>query len=82
MNTCQTCKRWTISADDHISTPIDPDTWEPMEMPFRVGRCASPFLIEFERPITPIGASVCDGSEYMARLYTAENFGCLNWELK
>ena len=80
--TCQTCEHWDRRGNgnhEDIVRPYDPDTYEEMDMPFKVGRCTSPKLLRFERPLEPSGASVCDGSEYMANLFTGEDFGCINY---
>lgn len=88
MTTCKTCRYWQGATnyrdgtprEDHIITPIDPDTWQPMVMPFEVRLCKSPKLMVFERPIEIDMASVCDGSEYRAVLYTAEAYGCIHYQ--
>jgi hypothetical protein len=46
---------------------------------FPVRYCASPRLRAFERPGSPQGASVVDGSRYKAVLVTGPDFGCVNW---
>lgn len=80
---CKTCKHWTFenAGYDGIANPIDPDTYEPMKMPFEVRRCGHPELMFCERPLDPIGFAVADGSTYMADLYTAEDFGCIRHEV-
>jgi hypothetical protein len=84
---CKTCKHWQDATDchgdpkeDNIITPIDPDLWVPMQMPFEVKLCKSPKLMMFERPIEADMASCCDGSDYRAVLYTGENYGCIHYE--
>lgn len=63
-----------------IVNPTDPDTYEPMKMPFAVKMCGCPKLFFHERPVESCGACVADGSTYMANLLTAEDFGCVNHE--
>lgn len=83
---CSYCKWWQDTPEgkwDNIAHPVDPDTYEPIPtdmLGFEVRRCASPKLIKFERPLSEDGASVCDGSKYHAALYTAGQFGCINFE--
>lgn len=80
---CSTCKHWNLGDPDlfdEITHPMDPDTYEAMEMPFRVGRCTHPKLLFCERPVEHDGLAVADGSNYRAALYTAEDFGCVRWE--
>lgn len=79
---CKTCKWWMEGKDsyDPICHPEDPDTYKRMEMPFEVKECKSPKLLFHERPLEADGATVQDGSNYWARLCTAQDFGCVNWE--
>lgn len=65
---------------DSIIRPEDPDTYEPMVLPFEVRTCGHPKLLFCERPLERDGFAVADGSEYMAVLYTAEGFGCVRHE--
>ena len=82
--TCKTCKWWVKDVIRHraegVMEPIDPDTWEPMKMPFEVRVCTSPRLLFYERPVESNQAAVIDGSEYYAALITAEDFYCVNHE--
>lgn len=84
MKLCKTCKWWreeektTIFND--ILHPRAPDTYEVMEMPFIVKVCISPKLLFYERPVESTDTCVVDGSEYIAHLITAEDFGCVNHE--
>ena len=78
MKTCKTCKHWT--GDDHRTSPEDPDTYEPMDMPWPVRYCEHPRLMRFERPVDPDQASCMDGSYYIAKLATGPDFGCVNHE--
>lgn len=82
MNTCKTCKHWKTEGAGHsdILRPIDPDTYEPMAMPFEVRSCEHPALLFCERPLEKDGFAIADGSGYMAGLYTAEDFGCVRHE--
>lgn len=85
MNTCKTCKHWTVDNDhpgshDNIINPRDPDTLEPMATGFEVRECAHPAKTFYERPVERNGFGLCDGSEYFAALYTAEDFGCVRHE--
>jgi hypothetical protein len=79
MERCKTCRFWEIVQRDYdpIAHPIDPDTYEPMDLPFEVRLCQHPDILFAERPLKDIGAALMDGSQYMALLYTAENFGCV-----
>ncbi len=80
MERCKTCKHWFKEMDgrgSQITDPVDPDTYEPMEMPFEVRRCANERILFYERPLESVGAAVVDGSEYIAALLTAEDFGCV-----
>lgn len=86
---CKDCKHWGHDVSDEdalydrISTPFDPDTYEPMDpklLAFRVRKCGNPALHRFERPTEINGYAVNDGSEYYAALYTAEEFGCVRFE--
>ena len=81
---CADCAHWKLDIDRHdtICRPVDFDTWLPMEMPFEVRECVNPRLIKFERPLDPDGVSVSDGSDYMARLCTGQEFGCLHFEAR
>lgn len=77
--TCSSCTHWTAPRPgdhDPICAPIDPDSFEPMAMPFEVRECKHPRLVRFERPSTRDGVSVVDGSNYRARLCTGPDFGC------
>jgi hypothetical protein len=82
MSHCKTCKHW-IKDDgrgDSMTSPCDPDTYEPMEMPFEVRECKHPKLLFCERPVENPGFAVADGSTYFAALYTTEEFGCVMHE--
>lgn len=80
MEYCRDCFHWAKEqGNSGIIKPIDPDTLEYMEMPFMVGRCDHPGITLFERNPDPAGVSLCDGSQYMAEMYTGEKFGCVNW---
>lgn len=83
MNTCKTCVHWIVKDNgswDQILNPVDPDTYEPMATAFDVRECVNPKLLFCERPLESDGFAVADGSEYMASLYTAEDFGCIQHE--
>ena len=47
-----------------------------MALPFEVRVCKHPAQTFSERPVEANGFGVIDGSEYYARLITAEDFGC------
>ena len=82
---CANCKHWFTddkSGDGAITDPYDPDTGEPMVLPFAVNRCNSPRLLFCERPLESTGFAVADGSSYWAALYTGPDFGCVNHEAK
>jgi hypothetical protein len=80
---CATCTHWTKTDDkwNEITAPFDPDTYEPMSMPFEVRECKHPKLLFCERPVESDGFAVADGSLYFAALYTAEDFGCVRHEM-
>jgi hypothetical protein len=86
VNRCNTCRHWKVDTDSVTSTelcnPTDPDTFEPMVMPFEVRECLHPKLQFCERPITVDGFAVADGSTYYAGLFTAQDFGCVRHEVK
>ena len=79
---CKNCRYWQRDREgyDGIIKPMDEDTYEAKEMPFEVRYCKSPKLIRFERPIEIDVASCIDGSDYMAKLATAESYGCINFK--
>ena len=84
---CKDCKFWYDSRGEWcfghmIINPIDPDTDDPMEMPFEVRECKSPKITLFERNPDPSGVSLTDASEYFARMCTGPDFGCVNFERK
>ena len=86
-NLCKTCAHWAVplkgaqGGDDYIAavviTPYDIDSGQDMAMPFEVRICAHPAQTRYERPVETNGFGVIDGSEYYARLITAEDFGCV-----
>ena len=83
---CKDCRWWSNEIGqydyDAIVFPEDPETMAriPQELlEFEVRRCVQPKLIVFQRPEHADGLSVCDGSQYKANLYTAPNFGCVNF---
>lgn len=80
--TCQDCKYWSLDVDwcSEITQPIDPDTFESMDMPFEVRECTNPRLLFCERPVEPNQAALEDGSGYRANLFTGPLFGCTDWE--
>ena len=85
MNTCKTCAHWIDPSDStgddyHVAAlchPWDIDTAAPMKLPFQVRMCKHPAQTFAERPVEVNGFGVVDGSEYYARLVTAEDFGCV-----
>lgn len=84
---CKNCKYWKKEDThqnyhaDEIIEPYDPDTYQPMEnLPFEVRICLCPEIVYFERQPTDKGVALIDGSNYYARMLTAENFGCVNFE--
>jgi hypothetical protein len=82
MKTCKNCKHWGPSEDwDSYAHPKDPDTYGEMaNMPFKVDQCRNPQLLFCERPVEENQAAVCDGSSYMAKLYTGPKFGCTDFQ--
>jgi hypothetical protein len=80
---CKDCKHWEDGDEyDLIMHPLDPDTYNFMEMPFKVFECKNPNITLFERNPNSNGVSLCDGSDYKAKMYTGEDFGCINAEKK
>jgi hypothetical protein len=82
---CKECQFWgydpdKYNGDDDITDPIDEDTFEPKAMPFKVRLCNSPNIVLFERNPNSNGVSLCDGSNYRAKMYTGEDFGCVNFK--
>ena len=87
MNTCKHCKFWVLDKDacgteQMMCTPTDPDTCKPMVFDFEVRVCTHPSQTFCERPIERNGFGLADGSTYTAMLTTAEEFGCVRFELK
>ncbi len=84
MKLCKNCMHWLDNEDDCVvnTKPIDPDTYEPMVMPFEVRYCRHPKMTFCELPVEIDGFGVADGSEYRACLITSENFGCVRYEPK
>jgi hypothetical protein len=88
IRTCISCQHWK-PADGYphyrtaeLCNPVDPDTYEPMAMPFEVRPCCHPSLTRFERPVEANGFGVNDGSAYEAHFVTGPEFGCVRWEEK
>ncbi len=85
MNTCKTCQRWKLDPPDDdwqadaICRPLDPDTYQPMNRGFETRKCTLPHTF-YEPPVERNGFALCDGSQYHAALYTAEDFGCIRHE--
>lgn len=80
MKTCETCRWWRESdspTGSRVTHPTDPDTYEPMVMPWDVRQCACPRIRFYERPVERNEACVIDGSEYSAGLCTGPDFGCV-----
>jgi hypothetical protein len=83
MKTCETCRYWTgrDGYEGSLTDPCDPDTYEPMPMPFEVRYCEHPRLMKFERPVERDQASCVDGSGYRAKLACGPDFGCVHHSL-
>lgn len=90
MNQCKTCKWWEKHDDNEIDqfcNPEDPVTYEwhrteeetLKRFGYIVRKCQNPKIFFYERPEIN-AASVIDGSGYLAKLITAEQFGCSLWE--
>ena len=73
---CRTCKHWK-QKEDWEQWQDDEDG---KEHPFEVKSCEQPKMVKFVRPETDDGLALMDGSYYRARMFTAENFGCVNHE--
>lgn len=71
MSRCGTCAYWKLvdygGLGSAIVNPVDPDTWEPMVLPY---------LLFSERPLKSSDACLVDGSGYAAELITGPEFGC------
>lgn len=85
MERCKTCWHWTEPekrdyTSEKYTRPCDPDTYEPMNMPFEVKECKHPRLLFCERPVENPGFAVADGSTYFAAFFTSEDFGCVMHE--
>jgi hypothetical protein len=80
---CKECKFWEEVKDEYdpIASPEDEDGGL-KKMPFEVRICKSPNITLFERNPNPNGVSLCDGSDYMATMYTGPEFGCINGKRK
>jgi hypothetical protein len=79
---CRTCAHWQPPQMKWavMTSPIDPDTSEPMAFNFEVRECKHPQLLFCERPLEANGFAVADGSYYYAGLFTAQDFGCVRHE--
>lgn len=87
---CKTCKWWKLETDENslefnfravqICRPDDPDTDLPMDRGFETRECIQPTQTFYEPPVESDGFGLCDGSQYGATLFTAENFGCVKHE--
>ena len=91
--TCSTCSFWVLDKDDsynEIISPNHPGTYEQIDPTeeggeakiaalwgHNVRRCRSPKVTFYQRPEKD-GATVCDGSGYMAELLTGQDFGCIH----
>ena len=83
---CVTCKWWLEEEDRYnsIVNPPDPVTYDQCETEeeirakwgHTVRHCKHPKILFYQRPEID-AAAVMDGSEYMARLLTSEQFGCV-----
>ena len=84
MKTCKDCAFWENYDDCHgqITQPVDPDTWEPMDIGFEVKACKSGNITIFERNPNKDGVSLTDGSNYYARMFTGPDYGCVNFKEK
>jgi hypothetical protein len=86
MERCQTCRHWQFDEkkdygyEERICRPQDPDTYQPMEMPWEVRICKHPQKTFVERPVERNGFGLVDGSEYRAALVTGPDFGCVRHE--
>jgi len=85
---CSTCRWWVLDKNDRYDTlisPADPVTHEQEDTEdaiaakwgHAVRRCRCPKISFYQRPDRD-GATVCDGSEYMADLLTGPDFGCIH----
>ena len=82
MNNCKTCKHWKDPEgenylENEICNPLDQNTYEPMNRGFQVKLCKQPQQTFCETPIIANGFGLTDGSNFMARLATGEDFGCV-----
>lgn len=81
---CKTCQWWQLPPEGEYwgsEQYVAPDKpWHPdqkMPVDFEVRYCRNPKLLFCERPAESNTFAVADASDYMANLYTAENFGCV-----
>ena len=87
--TCKTCVHWKADKEayergDSLVLPYHPGTYERCRTEEEVVKifghavryCKNPKVVFFQRP-EHNAAAVVDGSEYMACLLTAEDFGCV-----
>jgi hypothetical protein len=88
--TCSTCRWWVLDKNDSYNSlisPEDPVTYEQEKTEEAIAtkwghvvrRCRCPKITFYQRPERD-GATVCDGSEYMAQLLTGPDFGCIHHE--
>jgi hypothetical protein len=80
--TCKNCRHWGEETKRKnyrydMTNPIDPDTGEKMDRGFIVKVCGCPSQSFCEPPNQRNGFALADGSDYMAILVTAEDFGCV-----
>lgn len=84
MNMCKTCKHWQLPRErfreSDICSPLDPDTYKPMQRGFEVRICRMPTQTFSECPTEINGFGLADGSDYYAVMATAEGFGCVRHE--
>ena len=85
---CSSCVYWQRDENRYnraIDSDENPATLEPWEsederkawFPFEVRYCKHPKLLFYQRPERN-GASVFDGSDYLAYLATGPEYGCVN----
>ena len=85
MNTCKTCKHWKGPDANNYNEKyalerLDPDTMEPMAIPWEVRFCKSPLLRFHEFPVESNEASIYDASQCYGWLITGPDFGCVLYE--
>ncbi len=79
---CKNCKHWKPDKEHdyryaHLLYVLNPETYK---KEIELARfCENPKVLFYETPPKD-GVSVVDGSEYLAKMITGEEYGCVNFE--